>query len=79
MKAFNWDIGDVPDDWKDAVSVRVMNGDFRGGIRAAVEPIFDISPWTSFDAQHINYRMFYEHEAEKVKAWIDWFMKEYDE
>ena len=78
MKPFNWEIGKVPEGWEKANIVRVFNGDFRHGPCAAVEPVFYEFP-IGVDPNVLRTYRFYYEQRHKVRAWVDWFMKEYDE
>jgi hypothetical protein len=78
MNAFNFEIGRVPEGWEVADWVHVINGDFAHGPRASIQPMFDDYGWSNRNFGRICAYMFFEDEAPKVRAWVDWFMKEYE-
>jgi hypothetical protein len=78
MNAFDFEIGQVPEGWQAADRVHVTNGDFAHGPRASVEPMFDDYSAAFMNFGRICWYVFFEDEAPKVRAWVDWFMKEYE-
>jgi len=79
MKAFDWEIGKVPEGWScEHGAPRVINGDFSRGPMAAVMPPFTFCPNGAVSDTLCVYQFHYD-QRHKVKAWLDWFMKEFDE
>lgn len=80
MKPFDWDIGQVPAGWIRKYGVpHVINGDFGGGPMAAMfPPPLPPVPGGIVSDRVCGYQFHYD-QRHKVKAWLDWFIKEYDE
>ena len=76
---FDWEIGEVPPGWlRGHGAPQVINGDFSRGSMAAVIPpprlTYGGECSDNLCAHHFQY-----NQRHKVRAWLDWFMKEYDE
>ena len=79
LKAFDWEIGTVPEGWVRAYGApSVINGDFRDGPMAAMMPPL-YPPCAGGLYDNLCGYQFHYGQRHKVKAWLDWFMKEYDE
>jgi len=79
MKSFDWNIGEVPEGWsREHGAPRVINGDFSRGAMAAVMPPITFCPNGALPGTLCTYQFHYS-QRHKVKAWLDWFMKEFDE
>jgi len=79
MKSFDWNIGEVPEGWsREHGAPRVINGDFAGGAMAAVMSP-PTPPCAGGVADNLCGYQFHYDQRHKVKAWLDWFIKEYDE
>lgn len=78
MSEFNFNIGEVPEHWQRKYGARVINGDFKYGPMAQLEEGFRFDDFSgAMPATFCAYRFHYE-QRRKVKAWIDWYMKEYE-
>ena len=77
---FNFEIGTVPPGWsRDCGAPRIINGDFKHGPMAAISPGMAIPLSCDFAPDTLCAYTFHYDQRHKVKAWIDWFMTEYDE
>ena len=79
MKPFNWEIGEVPEGWdRSGGAPRGINFDFAKGPWAAMLPPAAPYPGGVVDCNLCAYQFHYDQRV-KVKIWLDWFMKEFDE
>ena len=77
--SFTFEIGQVPKGWSREYGVRIINGHFDAGPRAGLRD-GRARPFDSYaELDDVAYVVFVREEREKVKAWIDWYMTEYDE
>ena len=79
MKPFNWEIGEVPEGWsRDGGRPLLYNASFDAGPWAAMGPPAVIV--TGYDmADNLCTYQFHYEQRHKVRAWLDWFMTEFDE
>jgi hypothetical protein len=77
--SFDWEIGQIPKGWvRDYGAPRVVNGDFRAGVMAAVCPPPHPPRSGGAPADLCMYQFHYDQRV-KVRIWLDWFVKECDE
>lgn len=70
---FKWEIGTVPPAWELGVGApRVINGDFKYGPMAAVQP--PLLPFGVDVPSTICMYQFHYDQRHKVQAWLRWFL-----